>query len=582
MSSEPSGEFLDPFAFPPETNARFNLLIFGAIITVLSLSLTMWATMTLGPNINRFVNLESGAPTSIENWRIVLFVLGAPVVGVLATLALLGLAYHKYRKHPERIIAQKRLEPLKLEQDRNFMESVDSLAKEAELQKTPEILLGPPRAQDGQAFGFQDKPILRLGPSLKVMRLKKGFEPIYRAIVLHEMAHIANEDIQRSYFAEAVWNALRTVTVPLAALIVLGYLPALWGFEFFLWVIFIPITILLISLFVAFELGILFAVLQFIRSGALRVREIYADLRAVKWGTYAGLVQIISSARDIQKNWWQRLWEYHPKHSERLKYLQNPDRLFRLTLDLPLSLGFLLGLVLAGGSPIFTRANQLRNTPGSGFEGLFGLLALTIAFLIYISLIFLLSWLMASSIGLQIQRQTAADQVHSTKGLLPYFRLFLPAFMFQLAFEAGVYFMPYDNIQIDPSLYLVSLVWKATFDPDSPILTYSLISFLILPFWILFAAFTLWFWMGLVRFFASQLTSWTSGPVLFLRQNRSITVIATILLPLLYIPSALARYWLLNPENRSLIPAIVSLPITFVLVLIFCLAVWAWLQSRAK
>jgi len=368
VHSARSGASLDPFAFPPETNARFNLLIFGAVITVLSLSLTMWATMTLGSNLNRLANLESGAPTLIENWRIVLFVLGAPVVCGLTVLALLGLAYYKYRKHPERIIAQKRLEPLKPERDQKFIASVESLAQETGLKTMPEVLVGPPRAQDGQAFGFRDRPILRLGPNLKLMRLKKEFEPVYRAITLHEMAHIYNEDVQRSYFAEATWSALRIVTVPLAALIVLGYLPFLWRSEFFLWVIFIPITILLISLFVAFELGIIFAVLQFIRRGALRVRETYADLRAARWGAYSGLVQILSSVREIKRSWWQRLWEFHPKASERLRNLQNPERLFQLTLDLPLSLGFLFGMVLAGGSPLLIRANQLRTTPDSGFE----------------------------------------------------------------------------------------------------------------------------------------------------------------------------------------------------------------------
>lgn len=582
MSFKRSGDLLDPFAFPPETNARFNLLIFGAVITVLSLSITMWASMTLGSNLNRLANLESGAQTVIENWRIVFFVLGAPVVSVLAILTLLGLAYYKYRKHPERIITKKRLEPLKPERDRKFIESIESLAEEAGLKTLPDVLVGPPRAQDGQAFGFRHRPILRLGPHLKVMRLKRELEPIYRAITLHEMAHIVNEDIQRSYFAEAAWSALRTMTVPLAALIVLGYIPALWNSEYWLWVIFIPATILLIAAFVAFELVILFAVLQFIRRGALRVREIYADLRAARWGASDGLVQILSAASEIKRNWWQRIWEFHPKASERLISLQNPERLFRLTLDLPLSLGFLFGMVLAGGSPILVRANQLRNTPGSGLEGFFGLLALAVATLIYLSLILSLSWLMSSSIGLQVQRQAAADRAHGTRGLLPYFRLFFPALVFQLAFEAGVYFMPYDTLQIDPSSYLVSVVLKAVVDPTFPVSTTSLVSFLIFPFWILFAAFTLWLWMGLVRFFASQLISWTLGPAPAFGQIQSITVIATIILPILFIPSALARYWLLDLVRRSLIPALISLPVVFVLVLIGGLAGWVWLKSRTR
>jgi len=189
---------------------------------------------------------------------------------------------------------------------------------------------------------------------------------------------------------------------------------------------------------------------------------------------------------------------------------------------------------------------------------------------------------MANGIGLQVQRQTTADRAHGTSGPPPYLRLFLPALAFQLAFEAGVYFMPYDNIQIDPSTYLVSLVWKATVDPTFPAITSSLFSFLIFPFWILFAAITLWFWMGLIRFFTKRLSVMTPGAAPSFGQIRSITVIATLILPFLYIPSALARYWLLDLEHRSILPAIASLPVISILVLIGCLAGWIWLKNRAR
>jgi hypothetical protein len=412
------------------------------------------------------------------------------------------------------------------------------------------------------------------------MRLKKELEPIYRAITLHEMAHIFNEDIQRSYFAEATWRALRIMMVPLAALTVLGYLPAMQ--QIGLSLLYAPIVLLPVTLMVAFGLGIIFAVLQFIRRSALRVREVYADLRAGQWGASDGLVQILSTAHANDKNWWQRLWEYHPKASERLKYLQNPQKLFHVTLDLPISLGFLSGVVLASCNLIFNKANQLYRNSSSGIEGLLGLTTLVVIFLVYPGITFLLSWLAANGIGMQIQRQSVAERGRGISGMRPYSRLLPPALAFHVACEAGVYLMPYDTIQVDPSTFLLSIVGRILLDPAFPISSSSLTSFLIFPFWILFAALTLWFWMGLIRFYSGRLVAVTPGPAPSFGGMRSITVIAALLLPVLYIPAALARYWLLDLGNRSILPVIASLPVVFTLVLIICLAGWVWLRSRVR
>jgi Zn-dependent protease with chaperone function len=465
---------------------------------------------------------------------------------------LLGLAYLSYLRHPQRIHQRKNLRPLDPLRERKFHESVQSLAQEAQLKVMPEIRLGPRGTQDGQAFGFRSHPFLRLGSGLKAMRLYPEHQAEFRAVVLHELAHIRNEDVHRSYFAEAVWKSLLALAMPLVILIGLSAIPLYYDPRFDptptrFAPIFAVLTAILTAIYLAVILALMVLVVHFIRRGALRVRESYADWRAVQWGALDGLVRILGNARDERHSLWQRLLRAHPRFTDRLNALRDPYQLFQVSFDLPLINGFLLGCAF-GGAGVLVGLVQVSSLVGSGpiVTFLFALLG--------IAVFAALLWMLSATLGLQIQREAVADLVKNKHGLMPYLRLLPLAFLLHLGFEAALLLMPYENLQVDP------FVWGWA-------------GILVLPFWIAGIAVMTWLWMSAIRFFARRWIGSHTGTRLPTLKINLLTLLSVPVLPALYYPFLLVRGWpSLGQEN--LVPAFLALVVIGGLFLAFCAAGW--------
>jgi Zn-dependent protease with chaperone function len=548
---------LNPFAFPPETNARFALLVFGAVIVVTSLFLVVWGKLILNPLSSSGFSIDSNFIKSQDVNAIVLYLCGAPFVIIFSLGGLLGTAYWSYRRHPARIIQQRKLQSLDPGRDKKLMEAVQELAHHAQI-PMPEIHLGPYDAQDGQAFGFRSRILLRLGKRLKVMRLNADYLPSFQAIILHELAHIKNEDIQRTYFAEAIWKSLlyfaSLLVLIFSTITILTYLnPKIISEQSILSPIFgllfvaIPFAILLII-----ELGLIIGVVHFIRRGTLRIREMYADWRAAQWGALDGLIQVLSSAVNEKKNFWKRLLSAHPSSEDRVKALRDPNHLFKLTFDIPLLNGFLLGFAFSGMGSLFGLLSTFIVSPlDNALLSIFGLLSISI---ICIVVLFTLLWMLSSTVGLQIQREAVADQDKNIGGLLPYLRLFLFALLLHLGFEASVYLMPYENIQVDP-------------------LSKGIYAFLVFPFWILGISTMTWLWMSAIRFFARRWLGSHSGAKPPSAKISTITILGMLSLPALYVPFTMTRGWpAVGPG--SLLTAFFVLILVGILFIAFCFAAW--------
>jgi hypothetical protein len=246
-------------------------------------------------------------------------------------------------------------------------------------------------------------------------------------------------------------------------------------------------------------------------------------------------------------------------------------------------MGFLAGMVLAGISPVITRSNTLYLAADSSFSNAIGFVATGTALLFYLGLSFVLAWLLATSLGLQVQRQAVVDRFYFSSGAWPYFRLFIPAFLYQVAFEIGVYMMPYNTLQIDPFAFIFGSISRATTNPNLTVPTASLNSFLLLPIWILFSACTLFFWLAVIRFVSKRFIGASTGDIPPKGRMRWVTALSTLSLPFLYIPSALARLWLLTWNNENLKTAVISLFVVSLAVMIASVIAWILLTvTNAK
>ena len=264
---------LNPFAFPAETDQRFALFAIAAVMWVLN-----WARL-IGEILTEVV---TGGRATVDAlaWQLAL-----PAVVILAATVL-------YLKHPVRIIRQQGLRHLESTTDVSLHAEVERLAGTSGLKKTPDLMLRKANQASGQAFGLRGRHIVRLDDGLR-LALRRAPQ-MFRAIVLHELAHIVNRDIGRTYFAQALWSAtLWLAVIPYLAVLVVYQLIgsrvtlALQGgltdtdLERLLATSLPSFLLLLLQLIAG-------AVMAYcIRASLLRARETYADWRAASWGAEA-------------------------------------------------------------------------------------------------------------------------------------------------------------------------------------------------------------------------------------------------------------------------------------------------------
>ncbi|GAA0571306.1 hypothetical protein GCM10010172_64710 [Paractinoplanes ferrugineus] len=118
--------------------------------------------------------------------------------GLLATSVLTVVLY---LLHPWWLVRSRRMRPLT---DPDVVAELDRLATEAGLEPAPEWLLGPySAAGGGQAFGLPwcYRVCLDVGLLVRYELDLDGF----RSVVRHELAHLTNRDVGRTYLTVALW-----------------------------------------------------------------------------------------------------------------------------------------------------------------------------------------------------------------------------------------------------------------------------------------------------------------------------------------------------------------------------------------
>jgi Zn-dependent protease with chaperone function len=329
--SAPQKPRLNPFAFPSDTDFRFVLLI----VTVLAVSIfyilllvvandipfiqQKWADgytacgyQVFGTNFDQLLNqvADSSVDYNTALWdqyyacklpfeiEKTLWVLGCITL-------LIGIATLLYWFFPAWKIRRDRLLPLTVEDAPEVVKFLTGLCREVELKQSPTFLWNPlNNTSSGLAFGRLGKYYVALSGGLVTQFYTDP--SAFRAVLLHELSHLKNADVDKAYFATAIWQAfLLIIILPYASLhfgSLLGNL--LTGF----------ITLI--------------ALVYLTRNSVLRSRELYADARADMLGEKHALETVLAALPNQQGNILQSM-KVHPAPSERRRMLFSSEGLFQ-------------------------------------------------------------------------------------------------------------------------------------------------------------------------------------------------------------------------------------------------------------
>jgi Zn-dependent protease with chaperone function len=330
VSTPQADSRLDPFSFPSETTSRFVLLmasIVGASLFIFNFVYFSFQDFDKTFALYQRCDVESGrsestisatvADSSETAERMRAFqscispverTKGLWVVGAAA--ALVGVGAVIYAQYPRWKIRRRRLRPLSREDSPELVAEIDALASEAGLRAPPAVVWDPfDLSVTALAFGTGRRPYLSITGGLASSHYTTP--DVFRAVVLHELAHLRNRDSGRTYFTLAVW----WVFIALAVLPMLPTLAdeggrAIWA--------------------IGWRLAALVVLVYLMRNAILRARESYADARAAASpGVNETLDRLIAASPDKNSRI-PELLRVHPIPAARRTLLAQPDRLFHL------------------------------------------------------------------------------------------------------------------------------------------------------------------------------------------------------------------------------------------------------------
>jgi len=324
---------LNPFAFPSDTDFRFALLI----VSVLGVSLLIYSIL-----YNRIPDLwevhytnekrcpEAAAAAHPGNSLDDLSARGdvyyqcmAPadriraawmLGGVALLLVVAGLIYWLL---PTWKIRRAKLVPLSAEDAPEIVACLAGLCREAGLSRSPVFVWNPLNpVSSGLAFGRLGRYHVALTGGLVTQFYTD--RPAFRAVMLHELAHLRNGDVDKTYFTVAIWRAFVAVAlIPFAIswTSAVGLLGKPWSDV----------------LNEGWRLLALAALVYLTRNAVLRVRETYADVRASVWdGPTGALRRVLETLPRPKGGPWRSVLRVHPDPDERRRTLDDTDRLFQM------------------------------------------------------------------------------------------------------------------------------------------------------------------------------------------------------------------------------------------------------------
>jgi hypothetical protein len=161
----------------------------------------------------------------------------------------------------------------------------------------------------------------------------------FRAVLRHELGHLRNGDVDKTYLAVATWRAfLLTAVIPLGFVLLRSPAGSIID--------------------LGWRVLCLAALVYLSRNAVLRAREFYADARASIWDGEAGalrrVLEVVAPAAQAPRTW--RRWRLigasavtgplrvHPDARRRREALDDPQRLFRMGFWEALAAGVATGI----------------------------------------------------------------------------------------------------------------------------------------------------------------------------------------------------------------------------------------------
>lgn len=234
--------------------------------------------------------------------------------------------------------------PLAEVDDGRLAARLAGLVTEAGLSRQPRFVVDPGAVSSAGAvvFGRNRRATVCLHSGL-VARRDKDPER-FRAVLLHEFAHIRNGDVTLTYFTVAVWRVFLALTV-VPYLVVTTISTVSWSGATF------GISQVVNGARGLLLVGVLVVLVTLARADVLRSREIHADLAAVRCGAEAR----VWAAEAVPRTAFGRLrafvtgpWNTHPRWQVRHDSLGEPVALFRVQP---------LALVLGGAAAMLVNYN---------------------------------------------------------------------------------------------------------------------------------------------------------------------------------------------------------------------------------
>ncbi|MEM9906409.1 MAG: M48 family metalloprotease [Cyanobacteria bacterium P01_D01_bin.44] len=391
MTEEPAQTpRLNPFIFPSETDFRFVLLVLMTIGGCLfCFERLPWLRLGVRPEFGqRLGQLEQCFGVTSANWfdelgplndcirdsfgLLAVSNLRSQLVGLGWVLLFVGVVYSLL---PTVMVTREKLVPLDQQPQSNpLCEAYGDLCKEISIARPPQLMLkATSRGVGPRIFGCWGRYRIVVPGGLA---LRAQDDPTtFRAVMLHELGHLKNRDVDKTYLAFAMGLAF----------LVIGWLPMV-GVS--VWSVFTQGD--LASLWQTLWRGILLLWVMYLTlASVVRSREYYADLQASRWDPENDrLTQLLTESLGARANSWQtrllRLtqrvppfrrqnWDYalqfHPDPRYRAQILTNPDDLFHFDFWVALGTGLSVTLIsqtILGNLETMRRFSPLAN-PETGF-----------------------------------------------------------------------------------------------------------------------------------------------------------------------------------------------------------------------
>lgn len=329
---------LNPFVYISETDVRFYLLVFIGIIMP-----SLWALIF---GIVIFFVMAGAEITLFLRLLIVI-----PIFSFIPVLI-----YWDYKRFPQKIIKESKLKEFDKKKYPEHNEYIEKLHGEYLSAEKKPVLMVQPLYPSKSAFTFGTKNHMFIGISGGLIKMFRENINGFKSIFLHEMGHIVNRDVEKTYLANSTWRSLfLTMSIPLGI--------------FLLYELYLTLSIFYLGIRVGYDMDyiistmnlgkrvalyggivlyfvIFLGIIYVLRNQIIRIREFYADAKVLEWEkSPERIVKTLEESGGEQYSRFEILKKFHPNINERIQVLKNNLSLFNPDMWVAFSIGFFFGLI---------------------------------------------------------------------------------------------------------------------------------------------------------------------------------------------------------------------------------------------